>query len=443
MLTPMLVQYLVGLCCLRRNPEAVDVTVGDLVMDTAAKKRRDVDITVTLTEADGTVRAFKAYEVKREGQPLDVTTVEQLCSKLEDMPTVTHRAIVSASDFTDGAIAKAGAHNVELFVLKPWTQPLSHQFPQFTNAGRPDEFFRNFESNLLYWVESRLTLLAPDGSPSFNYDGATPTFSADGSTHKTFASMSEFTHALLCRSTGILWPLEPAQTISRTFPAEPVADNEEFMATPAWPHTHTLGVVDDQVFLKFDTGLAVINSVTISGRLQWRKRKRPREFHMLERVPTGEAFAGAALADWGSPDDKIFAMIFSPDSRDVGIHTIQLQEKHKNAIRQLKIPLPATPPKRQPSRMDAVYRAGMLAFPRVEIVGTGPATDPWTLASVKAEGKGQICRLPSFLCLVVTRPPRKRRGAYPQPRHSAQGFPPWGWRVGRFRASRAPSGPCR
>ena len=33
MMTPMLVQYLVGLCCLRNDPDAVDVTVGDLVLD--------------------------------------------------------------------------------------------------------------------------------------------------------------------------------------------------------------------------------------------------------------------------------------------------------------------------------------------------------------------------------------------------------------------------
>ena len=76
MLTPMLVQYLVALCCLRRNPEAVDVTIGDLVLDIAANKTRDVDVTVTLHEDDGTVRAFKAYEVKREGEPLDVAKVE-------------------------------------------------------------------------------------------------------------------------------------------------------------------------------------------------------------------------------------------------------------------------------------------------------------------------------------------------------------------------------
>jgi len=112
LMTPMLVQYLVGLCCLRNNPDAVDVTVGDLVLDTAAKKGRDVDVTVTLKEEDGGVSAFKAYEVKREGEPLDVVTVEQLCMKLRDMPKVTHPAIVSSSNYTDGAIKKAITHKV-------------------------------------------------------------------------------------------------------------------------------------------------------------------------------------------------------------------------------------------------------------------------------------------------------------------------------------------
>jgi len=340
MLTPMLVQYLVGLCCLRRNPDAVDVTVGDLVLDVAANKARDVDITVTLREEDGTVSAFKAYEVKREGDPLDVATVEQLCIKLRDMPTVTHRAVVSASGFTDGAIAKASAHNVQLYLLKPWTEPLSNQFPGFKGVGPPDQFLREVQAHLLFWVDYHLAVVVPDGPSSFTYDSSTPLFSADGGAHKDFPSVAKYTDALLYRSTTILFPIEPAQTVMRTFPLEPMAENQEFEAGPAWPHTHTLDVTGDQVFLRFGTRLGVIRSVTISGRLQWQRRKRTPEFHILERVPNPEIFAGAAIADWGSPDGKMFAMVFSPDSRAVNIHTFQLEEKHKNAIRQLKIPLP-------------------------------------------------------------------------------------------------------
>jgi hypothetical protein len=107
MLTPMLVQYLVGLCCLRCNPTAVEITIGDMVLDESAEKERDVDITVTLEEAPGAIRALKAYEVKKEKTPLDVAEVEQLCMKSHDMPSVTHKAIVSSSGFTAPALKKA------------------------------------------------------------------------------------------------------------------------------------------------------------------------------------------------------------------------------------------------------------------------------------------------------------------------------------------------
>ena len=45
----MMVQYLVGLCCLRHDPDAIDVTIGDMVMDDAAGKERDVDVTTALS----------------------------------------------------------------------------------------------------------------------------------------------------------------------------------------------------------------------------------------------------------------------------------------------------------------------------------------------------------------------------------------------------------
>jgi len=57
-LSPMLVQDLVGLCCLKWDPEAVDVTIGDMVLDPAAGKERDVDVTVTITESGSVTHAF-------------------------------------------------------------------------------------------------------------------------------------------------------------------------------------------------------------------------------------------------------------------------------------------------------------------------------------------------------------------------------------------------
>ncbi|MGO8953342.1 MAG: hypothetical protein ACLQF2_08390 [Rhodomicrobium sp.] len=335
MLTPMLVQYLVGLCCLRHNPDAVDVTVGDLVLDVAAKKKRDVDVTVTVKE-DGSVRAFKAYEVKKEGKPLDVATIEQLSIKLRDMQEVTHRAIVSTSSFSEGAINKAAAHQVELFELKPWTKPIESQFPDFPNIGLPDTFFSSFESSLLYWIDARTHLIIPTGPSSFTWLPATPVFTPKGQKHKKFANMEAFNNAMLLRSASALFAIEPAWTILRTFPfySRP---NKDFVEGPPWPHTHTLQVAQDNVFLNLDGKLHKIETVTISGSLQWRRKKIVPQFYSMESVPGGMVFAGSIIADWGADDGKMLAIIFPPRTRELGIHQFQLSERHRNIIRGLKI----------------------------------------------------------------------------------------------------------
>jgi hypothetical protein len=124
-----------------------------MVLDEAADKERDVDVTVTVAESDGTRSAFKAYAVKREGSPLDVGDVEALCLKLLDMPSISHRAIVSSSGFTTGAQAKAAHHGIDLFALRPWTRPLEEQFPVLTMRGTADECFP-MSQILLCWKEA-------------------------------------------------------------------------------------------------------------------------------------------------------------------------------------------------------------------------------------------------------------------------------------------------
>lgn len=295
-----------------------------------------MDVTVTVKEDDGSIRAFKGYEVKREGRNLDVEKVEQLCAKLEDMPAITHRGIFSTSEFSEGAINKATAHNVELFVLKPWTQPFGTQFPEFANSGRPEDFFQSFESTLLFWINQKLHLIVPSGPPSFTWDGSTPAFTSKGKEHKAFPNMQKFMDAILLRSTQILFPLEPAQTILRTFPTFPLPDNEGFEVGPAWPHTHTLQLKDDKIFLKQGEKLCAVDSVTITGSLQWKRKKLTPQFYVLENVADGKAFAGAIVADWGG-DGRMVAFIFPPDSRTLGVHQFQLTAKQMNIIKGLKL----------------------------------------------------------------------------------------------------------
>lgn len=123
MLTSTDIHYLVGLLTKVTVPDDVDIELGERVYDIAAQKNRDVDITVKHRNKDGTITAFLGLEVKDTSRPLTLEHIEQLCRKFQDMPEITHKAIVSASGYTKSAIRKATHYNLELFHLVPWNDP--------------------------------------------------------------------------------------------------------------------------------------------------------------------------------------------------------------------------------------------------------------------------------------------------------------------------------
>lgn len=337
-LTPMLVQYLVGLCCLRWDPGAVDVTIGDMVLDEAADKERDVDVTVTVTESDGKRSAFKAYEVKRESSPLDVSDVEALCLKLLDMPSITDRAIVSSSGFTEGAKAKANHHGIDLFALRPWTRPLNEQFPLLQMSGTADECFP-MSQILLRWNGPNYALIARSAKGPFNVKDHDQMFDADGKVHTKYTTFAKYQHELLLRSTEILFPIDPAASVARTFPVPFFAPEGEVAAGPAWPHTHTLDVVSDEVHVQTADEICRLDVVTITGLLRWERSATRGQYYVMERVPGGDAFAAALIAT-ELREGHMTCLVFSPKSRQIGIHFVRLSEKHLNAIRRLKIDIP-------------------------------------------------------------------------------------------------------
>ena len=334
----MMVQYLVGLCSLRHDPDSIDVILGDMIMDIAAGKERDVDVTITIRDERGKHSAFKAAEVKHESKPLDVVAIEQLCIKLADMPRVTHKAIFSTSGYTDGARSKALAHNVDLYTFLPWDRPIEDDFPDLSGLKTPSEFLAHFESSLLYWVDFHVYLVAPDGPSSFTYKGTSPILTQHGKPHAEFSMMRHYQDEILKRSTRILCMQEPAATILRTFPYCLEVEGNDYFSGPKWPHAHTLELERDQVFLRIDKDKPFqVQSVTISGYLQWRRRKREPKFYILEKLADKSIFSGAAIADYGDDDGRMFAMIFPDKGRTFGIHSFQLSEKQKNMIHKLKL----------------------------------------------------------------------------------------------------------
>jgi Restriction endonuclease len=336
MLTPMLVQYLVGLCCLRRNPTAVDITIGGMVLDESAEKERDVDVTVTLEEAPGTIRAFKAYEVKKEKTPLDVAEVEQLCMKLHDMPSVTHKAIVSSSGFTSPALKKANHHGVELFSMQPWAGRLEVDFPGLGMSGIPQECLRYGGQSLLYWVGVNLQLVTPSHPTPYSVQAGDPILLMNGDPHPKYATFDEYRDELMSRSTGILFQLEPAISVGRIFPVQRMDATSTISVTPPWPHTHSMDTTKDDAHIRVDGSVRKIEMVTISGKLQWQRKDDMPEYILLRNQSDGQPFAGAMVA-LGQREDEMIGIVLSPVSRTIGVHSVRLEEKHRNMIRKLKL----------------------------------------------------------------------------------------------------------
>jgi hypothetical protein len=128
-------------------------------------------------------------------------------------------------------------------------------------------------------------------------------------------------------------------TISRTFPVPHTAPEGTVPAGPAWPHTHTLDVLSDDVYVDTREGICRIDLITINGNLQWQRISDKSLYYVIDQIPSGEAFAGA-LISVEKREGHMTALVFSPKTRDIGIHFVRLAEKHLNCIRRLKLGQP-------------------------------------------------------------------------------------------------------
>lgn len=340
-LSPMLVQYLVGLCTLRWDTRAVNVkvTLGDMVADEASGTRRDVDVTVTVDTEDGLL-AFKGYEVKHWSSALDVSDVEGLIMKFNDMPSVTHRAIVSSSGFSQAAISKAEYHSVDLYTFRPWERPIAEQFPHLANmTGPPNVHIRSFPINLVWPIEHQwYWLVAPD-APAFNIPRDGKLFDAEGAEHPVFPTFDALATAMVLRSTGILIRVKPIQDMVAPL-LEAFLDQKPIPDEPHWPHAHTLDIDSEAIYLRAsDEKLYRIQTFTLGGRLKWERL--PVIYSVLEKVPTGEAFAGAVIAP-SDVEGRMSVMIFPATRREVTFREVELETKHLNSIRDLKVAIGQT-----------------------------------------------------------------------------------------------------
>lgn len=164
-------------------------------------------------------------------------------------------------------------------------------------------------------------------------------FDVSGNPHPKHKTFADYKHDLALRSTEILLQLEPAVTIFRTFPVPYSVSDGSVPAGPAWPHTHTLDVHNDDVHVETGKGVCGIDLVTINGHLQWQRAPDNSLYYVMDQIPGGEPFAGA-LISMEKREGHMTALVFSPKTRDIGIYFVRLEEKHLNCIRELPLKQP-------------------------------------------------------------------------------------------------------
>jgi hypothetical protein len=337
MLTPMHVQYLIGLCCLRRNPKAVDVTLGDLVQDDSTGTRRDVDVTVTITSADGLREAIAGFEVKKESRPLDVTDVEQLIIKMNDMPSLTHRSIVSASGYSSNCQGKANKHNVILYDLAPWELPVQQSFPNSHLDGTPANSIL-FTGCQLVWLDGVSVKINPSDPCRKLWVSLPDQQSILGADGKPLGTCDDFVRRALAQAAAQLAKspeIEAVYLAPRTTPPNEQSDGPVGHPVPV---ENLLLRIDQPIFVSVEDRLIRIEDVAVSGKVQWMQVRQYGTFHIMRRHDDpASVYAGAAVCEVPNHEGVLLASLLSPDDTKMAIHLIRLSESHKHMIRGLKL----------------------------------------------------------------------------------------------------------
>lgn len=334
------VQYLVGLCCLHRFPDAVRIVLGDFVTDDASGSERDVDVTVEFPQENGEAGAFMGIEVKRHRRPLDIQHIDELVGKLSSMTRVTRRAIVSGSGFTEPAIRKAGAFGIDLFVLEQWTAPVATEFPGQTLTGAPDDAIL-FTSNSVEF-QDQVCIVPNPHIPDGQREGLpigpdSPVLTVHGNAHPEFVIFGRLVDQLI-------------QFLANQLRSSEAAMAAFYAPSPVPPHERPDGPIGDPVAV--DTVFELPSGIYLAGRSRpvalthiqvsgcarfVRRRIRGSDSYIMRNLTTGRAFAGARIAQMPGQPGLLMAATMREGTTSMAITHLQLTPAQQKQIRRLML----------------------------------------------------------------------------------------------------------
>lgn len=315
MLTPTDIHLLVGQLTLVSNPDDVEIVLGDLVYDVTANERRDVDVTVTYRDSSGSISAFKGIEVKKHKRPLDVTHVEQLCIKLNDMPNISHRAIVSASGYWRPSYKKAKAHGVDLYSLIPW----SNRMEGFEHVKFPPEFF--VLERVLSWVSP----------PSINYQ-------LEGyDSNKAFQIGKD---TPLCNISEEEVNLTTIQQLSDRLSLNTVQqliNNESIKQMPPGVEKSVQLTINDlnNICIDLEGDKRPIKQALLKGIVVWKEYNHSPEYKLLVKDGESKPFVGCAVMEMRQ--GNLSGLTVSQVDRNVSFISIPVSDRNRKKIQGLKL----------------------------------------------------------------------------------------------------------
>jgi Restriction endonuclease len=312
MLTPTDIHYLVGILATASTPDDVEIELGSMVNDIAAEKKRDVDVTVTYMDDDGSIRAFVGIEVKAHKRPLNVEQVEQLAAKLADMPTITHRSIVSASDYTKAARRKAKARGVELFHLKDSTDNM--------NAFDHVKFLptADFTDWQVEWYEfEKAHFILPDEINADDYEHLMPVV-CNAAGEIIAISIDELRDKIIQEALHafIGYPEQSLRTADQPYPVDLIVD------------------IPSDLHLSLGDLKVPINQMQIIGSIIWRKTIHRPTYKILVKEGEERPFVGGMVTI--SNNGEIFCVVASSSNRSIQVYAVPLADRNKKKIRQIK-----------------------------------------------------------------------------------------------------------
>ncbi|CAN5525095.1 hypothetical protein BH20VER3_BH20VER3_00040 [soil metagenome] len=307
MLSPIDVHYIVGFLSLAAGPDNVEVELGDFVYDQATRTRRDVDVTITTRNADGSQTAFKGLEVKAHTRRLNSEHVEQLVQKLADMPAITNRAIVSASGFTKPAIRKAQHHNVDLYELRDWDPATGYDYFKAETVPAARESYG--------WVGNLEVRVNPHREH----------------TPEERVILSSDPHMYLESSPEPKYNLNGWLNDVSKLAAKEAAARAGAVPREGKHHTHATVTVQftDKAFAIKDNARVPVRSVRFSGILERRVEQLPTVMKALQKLGEKQPVAGCAISDFG--DFGLVALIIS-NRRTLEFAQVPISDRNKRKV---------------------------------------------------------------------------------------------------------------